>query len=110
MVGGGDGEAGLARLEEGFDLYQDLSAPPVSWAGLLLLRGSAVAMAGRPDDGLAYIVEAKAALEEGDPLAPDLDIAHGELLLVSSSPDVATAESLFEHAATEAGRRGARIP
>ncbi len=110
MVGGGEAEAGLARLEEGFDLYQGLSAPPVFWAGLLLLRGSALAMAGRPDDGLAYIAEAKAALEEGDPLAPDLDIAHGELLLISSQPDVATADALFEHAASEAAPRGARIP
>jgi hypothetical protein len=110
MVGGGEAEAGLARLEEGFDLYQDLSAPPVFWAGLLLLRASALAMAGRPDDGLAYIAEAKAALEEGDPLAPDLDIAHGELLLISSQPDVATADALFEHAASEAAPRGARLP
>jgi predicted ATPase len=109
-VATGEAEAGMARLEEGFDLYQGLSAPPVFWAGLLLLRASAAGMAGRPDEGLEHIGEARAALEEGDPLGPDVDIANGELLLVSSEPDVAAAEALFAHAASQAASRGARIP
>jgi predicted ATPase len=109
-VAAGDAEAGLARLDEGFDLYQDLSAPPVFWAGLLLLRASALGMARRPDDGLRSIIEAKAAVEEGDPLGPDLHIAHGELLLMSTEPDAATADALLAGAASEAGSRGARIP
>jgi hypothetical protein len=109
-VAGGEADAGLARLDEGFALYQGLSAPPIFWAGLLLLRSAALAMAGRAGDGLVTIQEAKAAVEEGDPLGPDLDIAHGELLLAGAEPDVASAEALFEKAAAEAGSRGARIP
>ena len=107
MVGAGEAAKGLARLEEGFDLYQGLSAPPVFWSGLLLLRASVLGMAGRPDDGLRYILEAKATLQEGDPLGPDVDIAYGELLLLAAEPDAAGAEAAFQRAA-DRGRRSRR--
>ena len=67
MVGAGEAAKGVARLDEGFDLYQGLSAPPVFWSGLLLLRASVLGMAGRPDDGLHYILEAKAVARGGRP-------------------------------------------
>jgi predicted ATPase len=108
-VGSGEVDAGLARLEEGFELYRGLSAPPVFWPALLMIRASALGLAGRGDEGLAFIREAGAALRSGDPLAPDVGIVHGDLLLVLSPPDVPAAEAVFERAAELAGRRGARM-
>ena len=55
MVGSGDVDAGLARVEEGFDLYRGLSTPPVFWPGLLMLRAIALGMAGRSHEGLVFI-------------------------------------------------------
>jgi hypothetical protein len=109
-TGPGDPEAGVARIEEGFDLYQGLSAPPVFMPGLLMVRASALGMARRPEEGLHVIQDAKDALEEGDPLSADVDIVRGELLLRTAAPDVAAAEALFERAAAEAGERRARMP
>ena len=109
MVGAGEPAKGVARLDEGFDLYQGLSAPPVFWSGLLLIRASVLGMAGRPEDGLHSIHEAKAASEDGDPLGPGVDIELGELLLLRADPDVAGAEEAFERAASEADARGARM-
>jgi predicted ATPase len=108
-VGAGEADAGFARIQEGFDLYQGLSAPPVFWAGLLLLRSGTLGMVGRREEGLRFIREAKDALEEGDPLGADVDIVHGELLLLGPEPDVAGAEECFERAASEASSRGARM-
>ena len=51
MVGSGDVDAGLARVEEGFELYKGLSAPPVFWPALLMIRASALGMAGRGAGG-----------------------------------------------------------
>ena len=109
MVGSGDVDAGLARVEEGFELYRGLSAPPVFWPALLMIRASALGMAGRGEEGLAFIEEAKATLEAGDPMGPDVGIVHGELLLALTPPDVAAADAEFERAAELAGDRGARM-
>ena len=59
MVGSGEVDAGLARVEEGFELYKGLSAPPVFWPALLMIRASALGMAGRGEEGLAFIEEAE---------------------------------------------------
>ena len=55
MVGSGDVDAGLAHVEEGFELYKGLSTPPVFWPALLMLRATALGMAGRGQEGLACI-------------------------------------------------------
>jgi predicted ATPase len=109
MVGSGEVDAGLARVEEGFDLYKGLSAPPVFWPALLMIRASALGMAGRGPEALPVIQEAEAALRAGDPMAPDVGIIHGDLLLAQSPPDVNAAEVVFESTARLAEARGARM-
>jgi hypothetical protein len=109
MVGSSEVDAGLARVEEGFDLYKGLSAPPVFWPALLMIRASALGMAGRAHEALVFIQEAEAALQEGDPMAPDVGLAHGDLLLAQTPPEVAGAEAVFERSAGLAGERGARM-
>jgi hypothetical protein len=108
-VGAGDPDGGLALVEEGFELYKDLSTPPVFWPALLMLRASALGMGGRPEEGLALIQEAYASLQDGDPMAPDVRIVHGELLLALTPPDASTAEVELDQAAGLAGLRGARM-
>ena len=109
MVGSGDVDTGLTHVEEGFELYKGLSTPPVFWPALLMIRATALGMAGRGQEGLACIREAEAALQAGDPMAPDLGIVHGELLLVLNPPDAPAAIAEFERAAELAGARGARM-
>jgi hypothetical protein len=109
MVGSGEVDAGLARVEEGFELYKGLSAPPVFWPALLMSRASALGMAGRVHEALAFIQEAEAALRSGDPMGPDVGIAHGDLLLGLSPPDVPAADAVFDRAVKLAGGRGARM-
>jgi adenylate cyclase len=108
-IGSGDVEAGLAHVEEGFELYKGLSTPPVFWPALLMLRASAFGMAGRGQEGLAFIREAQAAVQAGDPMAPDVRIVHGELLLSLTPPSAPAAEAELADAAELAGRHGARM-
>jgi predicted ATPase len=109
MIGSGDVDDGLAHVDEGFELYQGLSTPPVFWPALLMLRATALGMAGRGADGLTCIREAEATVQEGDPMAPDLAIVHGQLLLALTPPDAPAAIAQLERAAQVAGRRGARM-
>ena len=109
MVGLGEVETGLERVEEGFELYQGLSAPPVFWPPLLTMRARVLAAAGRGDEALASIRQAEAALQRGDLMALDVAIAHGDLLLALTPSDPAAAEALFEGTVEAAGPRGARM-
>jgi predicted ATPase len=110
LVAHGDGGPGMARIDEGFELYQGISVPPIFWPGLLLLRASALGMAGRRDEGLREIREAAGLLLEGDPLGPDVGIVEGDLLLLPPEPDPEAAAAAFERAASHASARGARMP
>ena len=109
MVGSGDADAGMARVEEGVELYKGLSAPPVFWPALLMIRATALGMAGRAPEGLAYIEQARAALQPGDPQAYDMAIAHGDLLLAVSPENVSVADAMFEQVAQLAEENGARM-
>jgi len=109
MVGSGAVDAGLARVDEGFELYQGLSTPPVFWPALLMLRAIALGMAGHGEDGLACIQEAEATLQDGDPMAPDVAVVHGQLFLVLTPPDAPAAIAQLQQAADVAGARGARM-
>jgi len=109
MVRSGETDAGLARVEKGFRQYTGVSAPPVFWPVLLMIRASALGAAGRNEAALAVIEEAEAALQAGDPLAPDVGIVHGDLLLVVAAADVSAAEGVFERVEQLARSRGAKM-
>jgi hypothetical protein len=108
-VGGGDVDAGLAELDEGFELYQGVSAPPVFWPALLMLRAVALGAAGQGPRAVACIQEADAALQPGDPMGPDVCIVQGDLLRALDPPDLAGAEASFVRAAELAAGHGARM-
>lgn len=109
MVGAGEADNGLVRVDEGFELYKGLSTPPVFWPALLMIRAGALGMAGRSYEALAFIREADATLQSGDPLGTDVGIVHGDLLLLQSPPDAGAAEAVFDRAAELAAARGARM-
>jgi predicted ATPase len=109
LVGSGDADTGLTHVDEGFELYKGLSTPPVFWPALLMLRATALGMAGRGEEGLACIREAEATLQAGDPMAPDLGIVHGQLQLLLNPPDAPAAIAEFQRTADLAGGRGARM-
>jgi hypothetical protein len=109
MAGSGEVDVGLARVAEGFELYKGLSAPPVFWPALLVIRAGALGMVGRNQEALGFVREAEAALQPGDPTAPDVGIAHGDLLLAAAPPDAREAEDIFERTARLAADRGARM-
>ena len=108
-VRAGATDEGVADVDRGFTLYQELSAPPVFWPLLLMIRAAACASAGRFDEALSLSAAAKDATPVKDPLAPDVTIAMGDLLLAVDPPDREGAELLFERAAELAQARGARM-
>ena len=110
VVGTGEVDAGLARVEQGFELYKGLSTPPVFWPALLTIRAVARARAGRVADALAVIADAEAVLQPGDPLAPDVGLVHADLLLALSPPDPAAATALLERVVQQTVEHGALMP
>jgi hypothetical protein len=109
MTANGQGDVGLATIEQGFAIYSELSTPPVFWPMLLMVRAMAYALAGDPARGLALIEEAHASVAPGDPLVAELFQARGDLLVAARPGDTMEAEGLFEQAAAASGRRGARM-
>src|SRR5262249_24806587 len=96
-------------VDRGFALYEELSAPPVFWPLLLMIRATVCATAGRFDDALSFSAAAGDLTPAGDPLGPDVTLARGDLLLALDPPDTAGAEELFARAADLARDRGARM-
>lgn len=105
----GEPQSGLAEVEEGFSRYEGLSTPPVFWPALLMIRATARLMAGEPEAGLAIVEQADQALTANDPLAADIAVVRGDLLVACAEPDPAAAAVLYEEAAELAGARGARM-
>jgi hypothetical protein len=108
-VGTGQPAAGLAEVEQGFAMYRELQTPPVFWPQLMMVRANAYGMAGQVDRALDLMGEADDSLAHQDPLAGELAIARGDLLLATSDPDLGEATALFERAASIAVAQGARM-
>ena len=108
-VQSGDADAGLAELEQGFVLYSELSTPPIFWPAVLLIRATAYGMTGQVERALELLHESEASVQGNDPVAADIAMAHGDLLLALPTPDLSAAEARFEQAAAIAGSRKARM-
>jgi predicted ATPase len=102
-------DAGLAEMEEGFGLYQQLSTPPIFWPSLLAVRAGAHGAAGDIRRALVLIEEARAAMRGAHPATAEVAITHGDILLGGPAPDVAGARTAFELAAGVSAERGARM-
>jgi hypothetical protein len=103
-------EEGLVDVDRGFELYQELSTPPVFWPALLMIRAAVCATAGQVQDARVFSDAVEAAIRDdpSHPLAVSLALARGDLLLALDSPDTTAAETQFELAAALAHERGAR--
>ena len=108
-VQSGDVHAGLAEIDKGFELYNELATPPIFWPTVLTIRATAYGAAGQFERALELMRESEANVRDQDPLRDDLAIAHGDLFLTLPSPDQTAAEARFDRAAVIAGSRRARM-
>jgi len=74
-----------------------------------MIRAITLGKAGRSREALASIREAEAALQAGDPMGPDVGLAHADLLLATTPADNAAAEDVLEHVVSLASERGCRM-
>jgi tetratricopeptide (TPR) repeat protein len=78
-------QEGLAHLNQGLDLYRDLTTPPVFWPLILYVQAGANARSGNTADGLDLIDQALEFVQSGhsgrNPVLPELFMRKGDLLL-----------------------------
>jgi predicted ATPase len=97
----GRADEGLARVNKGIALYQEMKTPPVFWPQLLLIKAVAHALAGQVAEGLILIDEALAIASRGDAsTVPELSLVKGDLLTATGAAD--SAEQLFQRAFDDA--------
>jgi predicted ATPase/class 3 adenylate cyclase len=105
----GRAEQGLATVDEGIELYQEMRTPPVFWPQLLAIRAGAHALAGRVAEGLVLVDQALELAAGGDPASMDeLSLLKGDLLSLAGA-DAAEAGMWFQRAFDRGGELGARM-
>ncbi len=105
MACSGRAEEGLALTEQGIDLYQGLTAPPVFWPQILMLRALVHSLAGKPHQGLALIDEAIALAGPDDLSSAEFWVAKGDFLRMLPETDPSEAEDAYL-SATRSSRAG----
>lgn len=89
----GDPARGLALIQQGIELYQRLSTPPVFWPSILQLWAPVQAMAGDPDKALELIEEAVSIeSSRGSPMVSEMLVTKSELLMMAGRPEESPAE------------------
>jgi tetratricopeptide (TPR) repeat protein len=105
----GRAEEGLAQVQEGIELYQELKTPPVFWPMLVGLKAGTPALAGDVDEGLVLIDEALELAASGDQSAiPELSLLKGDMLSGAGATAADTA-LWFQRAFDSAGEMGIRM-
>ena len=107
-VASGDRAGGLAELEEAFALCERLATPPIFWPLLLHIRASTHAAAGETRRALELIDDAWDRLGGDHPVAAEVALARGDLVLAATG-DRDAARERFELSATLSGVRRARM-
>ena len=79
------------------------------FVALLKLRSMALGAAARDAEALGVIEQAEASARDADPMACDIAIAHGELMLAANPGDTSGAEAAFQRVVTLAESRGYKI-
>ena len=89
----GRAEEGLAQVNEGIALYQEMKTPPVFWPQLVAMNAGAHALAGRVAEGLVLIDDALELAARGDPSTiPESSLIKGDLLIATGA---ATADAAY---------------
>lgn len=101
----GQPDEGVRLTEASIELYQGLTAPPVFWPYILLLRAVVHGYAGAPDYGLELIHD---AIEVHGDIAPSPEflITKGDLLMRLEEPSLTDADAAYEAAVMVAKRGG----
>ncbi len=107
-VADGEHDEGLVELEDAFALCERLATPPIFWPLLLHIRATTHAAGGEARRALDLIEEAWAQLGGEHPVAAELALARGDLVL-GATGDREAAREHFELAATLSGGRRARM-
>jgi len=102
----GDPDTGLIMSEQGIELYQGLTAPPVFWPDLLRLRALVHNIAGLSERALELIDEALTVGGPDDLTNPEFLIVRGDILRTFPDPDLEAAEQAYLIAALGAGAGG----
>jgi predicted ATPase len=109
MAERGDGEAGIARIEEGLAAIQATGSKLHNsvWLGLL---AEAYGKLGRVEEGLTVLAEALSAVDDtGEHFyEAELQRLKGAFLLQLSADNQREAETCFQHAMTIAQEEGAK--
>lgn len=97
LAGKGETENGLEKFKKGITMYNELSTPPVFWPLLLLVQSGILIQSGQPKESIILIDEALKVLGEDreNPLLAEVYRLKGDVLLLISSDNHTTAESLF---------------
>jgi predicted ATPase/class 3 adenylate cyclase len=104
----GRAEEGLAQLNEGIALYQEMKTPPVFWPQLLGIKAGANMLTGRLAEGLVLIDEAlEIASRWGAFDVPELLLVKGDLLTGAGA--AGAAGQSFQQAFDDAGSGGVRM-
>jgi predicted ATPase/class 3 adenylate cyclase len=105
----GRAEEGLAQVNEGIALYQEMKTPPVFWPYLMAMNAGAHALAGKVAEGLVLIDDALELVGSGDPTAiSELFLLKGDLLSAAGAAD-ADAAYWFHRAFDSAASAGVRM-
>ena len=105
----GRAEKGLAQVNEGIALYQEMKTPPVFWPQLVAMNAGAHALAGNVVEGLVVIDDALELAARGDQsLIPELSLLKGDLLTVAGAAD-GDPEHCFQRAFDGAASAGVRM-
>ena len=107
----GQTEEGLAQIQLGMDLYQGLKSPPIFWPLLRSMQAGVCGLAGKPEQGLAFLDEALAvhSLGYGKVLQVEFYRLKGDLLLALSPPNHSEAELWYRRALESAQEQGASM-
>ena len=104
----GQVEEGLAEVNDGIALYQEMKTPPVFWPQLLAIKAAAHALAGKVAEGLVLLDDALELAARPDNWGiPELSLLKGDLLTAAGAN--ADAAHWFHRAFDGAGRHGARM-
>jgi hypothetical protein len=109
IAGLGRAEEGLAQIQRGMDIYQELKSPPIFWANLCGLQARVCGLAGKPELGLAILDEVLGFPSQGygSVLMVEFYRLKGDLQLAFTPDDPSDAEAWYQRALETALEQGA---